>query len=132
VSKTYISLALRRLVTERANNQCEYCRLPASLSFFPHELDHIIAEKHGGQTVFENLALTCWRCNRHKGTDLGSFDPHTNEFCFLFNPRTQSWGEHFSPSHHHIEGLTPEGRTTATLLQLNTLERIAERKRLIP
>ena len=70
MSKTYITLALRRLVTERANNQCEYCRLPATLSFFPHELDHIIAEKHGGQTISENLALTCWRWGlRCSGTE---------------------------------------------------------------
>ena len=132
MSKTYISVTLRRLVTERANNRCEYCLIPATLSFFPHELDHIIAEKHGGQTTLENLALTCWRCNRYKGTDLGSFDPHTNQFCFLFNPRTQSWNAHFSPDNYCIEGLTPEGRTTAKLLQFNTQERIAERQRLTP
>ncbi len=29
--------------------------------------------------------FVCWRCNRHKGTDLGSFDPQTGEFSFLFN-----------------------------------------------
>ena len=130
MSKTYISAALRRLVTERAKNQCEYCLIPATLSFFPHELDHIIAEKHGGQTTPENLALTCWRCNRHKGTDLGSFDPYTNEFCFLFDPRTQPWPDHFNQNNYQIEGLTPEGRTTAKLLQFNTQERIAERQRL--
>lgn len=131
MSKTYISVALRHLVTERAKNQCEYCLISATLSFFPHELDHIIAEKHGGKTIAENLALTCWRCNRHKGTDLGSFDPHTNEFCFLFHPRSQSWQDHFSQNNYCIEGLTPEGRTTAKLLQFNTPERIAERQRLL-
>ena len=45
-------------------------------------------------------------------------------------PRTQSWDNHFSQNNHHIEGLTPEGRTTAKLLQFNTQERIAERQRL--
>jgi 5-methylcytosine-specific restriction endonuclease McrA len=80
---------LRRKVEERAAYQCEYCQLPAGVSFFPHEIDHIIAEKHGGKTEANNLAYTCWRCNRHKGTDLGSFDPETGEFSFLFNPRTQ-------------------------------------------
>jgi 5-methylcytosine-specific restriction endonuclease McrA len=24
-----------------------------------HQVDHVIAEKHGGQTVIENLALSC-------------------------------------------------------------------------
>ncbi|WP_225912631.1 HNH endonuclease [Nostoc flagelliforme] len=50
---------------------CEYCQLPAEVAFFPHEIDHVIAQKHGGETNAENLALTGWRCNRHKGTDLG-------------------------------------------------------------
>jgi hypothetical protein len=90
----------------------------------------VIAEKHGGKTVSENLALTCWRCNRHKGSDLGSFDPQTEAFCFLFNPRTQHWDDHFMQDGPHISGRTPEGRTTVNLLRLNTDERLAERKRL--
>lgn len=56
MSKTYIAVSLRRLVIKKANNQCEYCLISATLSFFPHELDHAIAEKHGGQTTLENLA----------------------------------------------------------------------------
>ena len=131
MSKTYIAVSLRRLVIERANNQCEYCLISATLSFFPHELDHVIAEKHEGQTTLENLALTCWRCNRHKGSDLGSFDPTTEDFSFLFNPRTQTWTEHFTQNGNYIEGLTPEGRTTVKLLQFNTKERLAERQRLV-
>lgn len=130
MSKTYISVGLRRLVEERAGNRCEYCLLPGTVTFFPYEIDHVIAEKHGGKTTSDNLALTCWRCNRHKGSDLGSFDPQTGEFCFLFNPRTQTWCDHFSQKGSRIEGLTPEGRTTIKLLQLNTPERLAERQRL--
>lgn len=95
MSSTYIPAALRRLVEERSNKRCEYCQLPANLTFFLHEIDHVIPEKHGGGTTAENLAFTCWRCNRHKGTDLGSFDPNTGEFSFLFNPRTQDWNQHF-------------------------------------
>jgi hypothetical protein len=127
---TYIPAALRRLVEERANRICEYCLLPANLAFFPHEVDHVIAEKHGGVTDADNLAFTCWRCNRHKGSDLGSFDPETGAFSFLFNPRTQQWSEHFKCEELTLVGLTPEGRTTARLLQLNSDERLAERQRL--
>lgn len=125
-----LSEDLRQAVTQRAAERCEYCQLPARLSFFPHEVDHIIALKHGGQSDLENLALSCWRCNRHKGTDLGSFDPETQQFCFLFNPRTQTWSEHFCMTSGQIQGLTPTGRTTAQLLQLNRSDRIAERVRL--
>ncbi|MGF1493943.1 MAG: HNH endonuclease [Microcoleaceae cyanobacterium] len=83
---TYISEALRRQIEERSNSRCEYCLLPSSLSFYSHEIDHVIALKHGGKTTIENLAYACWRCNRYKGSDLGSFDPETQEFSFLFNP----------------------------------------------
>lgn len=130
MSLTYIPVALRRLVEERAKRLCEYCLLPADITFFPHEIDHVIAEKHGGETNADNLAFTCWRCNRHKGSDLGSFDPQTGAFSFLFNPRTQQWDEHFKSEELQIVGLTSEGRTTAQLLQLNSDERLAERQRL--
>lgn len=130
MSLTYIPVALRRLVEERAKNLSEYCLLPADVTFFPHEIDHVIAEKQGGETNADNLAFTCWRCNRHKGSDLGSFDPQTGAFSFLFNPRTQQWDKHFKFEELQIVGLTSEGRTTARLLQLNSDERLAERQRL--
>ncbi|CDM97755.1 MAG: HNH endonuclease signature motif containing protein [Limnospira sp. PMC 1291.21] len=130
MSENYISASLRRFVEERANYRCEYCLLPANVAFFSHEIDHIIAQKHGGITEANNLALTCWRCNRHKGSDLGSFDPETGEFSFLFNPRTQEWIEHFTREQLTILGVTPEGRTTVKLLQMNTQDRLTERRRL--
>lgn len=112
---------------ERANACCEYCRMPQNIGFFPHEIDHIIAEKHGGVTEAENLAYACWRCNRHKGSDLGSFDPLTDEFTFLYNPRIQEWHEHFFVEQHRIEGQTSIGRTTEKLLQFNIPDRQRER-----
>ncbi len=128
---TYISEALRRQVEERAGHRCEYCLLPANLSFYSHEVDHVIARKHGGDTTADNLAYACWRCNRYKGSDLGSFDPKTKEFSFLFNPRTQRWDEHFTLQNDaQLNGITAEGRTTVQLLKLNSDERIAERQRL--
>jgi hypothetical protein len=130
MSQTYIPVALRRFVEERANLKCEYCLLPTNVAFFPHEIDHVIAEKHGGTTDSGNLALTCWRCNRHKGSDLGSFDPETEAFSFLFNPRIQQWSSHFALEQLALIGLTPEGRTTVKLLQMNSNERRSERQRL--
>jgi hypothetical protein len=127
MSSSYIPSALRRRVIERAQSCCEYCKLSAQVAFFPHEVDHITAEKHGGQTTLDNLAYTCWRCNRHKGSDLGSFDPITGGFAFLFHPRQQSWTEHFQWQDLEILGKTPEGRVTIYLLQLNTAIRIQER-----
>jgi 5-methylcytosine-specific restriction endonuclease McrA len=86
---TYILTTLRRQVIESAGNRCEYCLLSSETAFFPHEVDHVIAEKHGGATDIENLTLACWRFNRHKGSDLTSFDPQTRELSPLFNLRTQ-------------------------------------------
>ena len=124
---TYVSAALRRQVIERAGNRCEYCLIRAEVAFFPHEVDHVVAEKHGGATDIDNLALDCWRCNRHKGSDLTSFDPQTRQLSPLFNPRTQIWAEHFAHERERVIGLTPEGRTTVNLLHLNSEERLSER-----
>lgn len=92
------------------------------------KIDHVIAEKHGGATHLDNLAFACWRCNRHKGSDLTSFDPQTGQLSPLFNPRTQVWTEHFTDESKSIIGLTPEGRTTAHLLRLDSKERLIERQ----
>ena len=127
MSITRISPSLRRQIIERAGNRCEFCLLPADVGFFPHEIDHVIAEKHGGKTELDNLAYACWRCNRHKGTDLGSFDPETNMFSALFNPRVQTWTEHFEFDREQITGLSSEGRATVRLLRLNSDDRLSER-----
>src|SRR5438445_9213620 len=66
---------LRRQVQERAQGRCEYCLIHESDMYYPHEADHVIAEKHGGPTSLENLAWSCFYCNRFKGSDLASIDP---------------------------------------------------------
>ncbi len=68
MSKTYIPVVLRKQVYERAKGRCEYCLMPDVATFASHEIDHIIAEKHGGRTEAENLALSCTLCNKHKGS----------------------------------------------------------------
>ena len=47
--------ALKRLVWDRAQSTCEYCRLPQSLDVLPFQIDHIIAEQHGGSATIANL-----------------------------------------------------------------------------
>jgi len=118
---------LRRQVVERARNRCEYCLLPQELAASTHQVDHVIAEKYGSQTVIENLALSCTLCNRRKGSDLSSLDPVTGTLVPLFNPRTQPWSAHFRLEGAHIFGVTIEGRTTVAFLRLNAVERVIER-----
>jgi len=110
--------ALRQLVSDRAQGRCEYCLLHQDFSIYTHEVDHIIAQKHDGQATADNLALSCLACNRHKGTDLATFDPATGEITLLFNPRSQIWSEHFVVNQGRIEGMMPAGRATAKLLMI--------------
>jgi hypothetical protein len=127
MSLTYVSAELRRVVRERARDCCEYCLIPEAFGLLRHEVDHISAEKHGGETVDANLALSCAICNQHKGTDLTSIDPTTGAIEPLFHPRKNRWSEHFQLIDGRIEPLTPIGRVTARLLQFSRPERIAER-----
>jgi hypothetical protein len=123
-----IGAALRELVRSRAAGLCEYCGIPEQLTLSEHEIDHVIALKHAGQTVVENLALCCAVCNRYKGSDIASIDPDSGEVTPLFHPRRNSWDEHFEMRHGEIRGLTACGRTTARLLRLNSPMRIRERQ----
>jgi hypothetical protein len=77
MAQKYVPVALRRLVRARANECCEYCLIPESLTLATHWVDHVVAEKHGGLTEENNLALSCVLCNQHKGSDLTSIDPQT-------------------------------------------------------
>ena len=127
---TYIPENLRRQVIERAGERCEYCLLHQQVSLYTHEIDHIIAEKHRGKTVLENLCLACLECNRAKGSDFGSFDPETEVITRLYNPRTQLWDEHFQLNGARVVPLTPEGRVTAFVLKLNDEIRLRARQAL--
>lgn len=123
---------LRTRVSARAQGRCEYCRLPTEGAWAPHEVDHIIARKHGGKREMKNLAYACFDCNHHKGTDYRSFDPLTGKDVRLFNPRRQKWDTHFQ---FGINGsITPRttiGRATARLLHFNDRRRVQQRADLI-
>src|SRR5438105_3253306 len=80
---------------ERAQGRCEYCLIHEADMYYPHEPDHVVAEKHGGPASLGNLAWACFYCNRFKGSDLASIDPTSNKVVFLFNPREQRWNRHF-------------------------------------
>jgi len=122
-----VSPGLRRLVMMRANHRCEYCLLPEAVALHRHEPDHIVPLQHGGATEENNMACACFRCNRHKGPNIGSYDPVTGLLTPLYYPRRQTWRDHFKLNGAHIEPLTPEGRVTVLILQLNAPERVRER-----
>lgn len=122
---------MRREVVARAQGCCEYCLIPEVVSVTSHQVDHIIAEKHGGDTTLENLALSCLTCNLRKSSDIASLDPETGRLVGLFNPREQSWSATFELDGGHIHGLNDVGRTTVTFLQLNAEPRVIERLAMI-
>jgi hypothetical protein len=128
MAQKYVPVALRRLVRDRAAERCEYCLVPERLTLATHWVDHVVAEKHGGRTEEDNLALSCVLCNQHKGSDLTSIDPQTGAITPLFHPRRDRWADHFRLVGARIEPLTPTGRVTVRLLQLNHPDRIEERE----
>ena len=129
MSSTYIAAALRREVETRAKNRCEYCLLHADDAYFAHHVDHVIAEKHSGQTDADNLALCCAECNLHKGSDLASLTS-TGRLVALFNPRRQRWSAHFRIDGGEVTPLTDAGEVTARLLDINNPSRVEIRETL--
>lgn len=127
----HLPAALRRLVIERARQRCEYCLIDQRDTPISHEIDHLVALKHGGKTISENLALACISCNRLKGSDLTAIDPSENSIVPLYNPRSQVWTDHFEFVGVFIRGLTPAGRGTTALLRLNDLDRLSVRQGLM-
>jgi hypothetical protein len=88
----------------------------------------VIAEKHGGITAEDNLALACKLCNTFKGSDIASVDPITNDITALYHPRRDRWSEHFQLRDSEFIPLTGKARVTLRLLQLNRSDRIEERQ----
>lgn len=121
MSRAYIHKALRERVAAQAGNRCGYCRTPSFLVGTSFEIDHIIPESFGGRTEEENLWLACSACNDHKSNRIAAADPATGEIVRLFDPRRQSWFEHFAWNEEgdEIIGLTPTGRATVAALHLN-------------
>jgi hypothetical protein len=85
----------------------------------PFQMDHIIAEKHGGPTVESNLALACPHCNRFKGPNIAGLDSESVQPIRLFHPRTDSWSEHFEFEGARIVGRTPTGNASVHVLAMN-------------
>ena len=115
------SKSIARQVRERADYRCEYCQASEWLTGQQHEVDHIFPIALGGHTILDNLALACSTCNGHKHDKTEAIDPVTNIMAPVYNPRAQNWHDHFAWSKDGlmIIGLTPCGRATLYLLQMN-------------
>lgn len=120
-------------VAVRAGGRCEYCHAPEAVFNFAFQVEHVYPQSRGGTDTEENLALSCSACNLYKGDAVSGWDEVTQSPAALFDPRTQSWDEHFQVDHERAEvmGLTAAGRVTVARLQMNTPRQTAARRRWI-
>jgi hypothetical protein len=128
---TLIPPDLREAVVRRAGNRCEYCRLSQESQVATFPVDHVIPVVAEGKTAPENLALSCPRCNANKWTRVEAVDPVSGQLVPLFNPRTEVWLEHFRWSETDptlVEALSPTGRATVSLLDLNSVHHLTVRR----
>lgn len=65
MNKERIPKNLRRRVIERDGYRCVYC--DEDLVNAEVHLDHVIPESQGGPTNYQNLQVTCRKCNLAKG-----------------------------------------------------------------
>ena len=129
---TRVSAVIREQVRQRAGLRCEYCRMLEAFSPRSYHVDHIIPViRHHGTEDINNLAWACTRCNVNKASDIASYDLETQQLTPLFNPRAQSWDDHFEMDGARIVGKTPVGRVTVSLLQMNSLSQLEARELLI-
>ena len=126
MNRTLVS-QLRRLTGDR----CDYCRIPRRLDPLPFQVDHIIAQQHGGQTVLGNLAWSCLHDNKHKGPNIAGIDPVTGDLVPLFHPRRQRWERHFDWNGAILVGRTRIARATIRVLAVNDPDAMAFRAELM-
>lgn len=123
-----IDVSTKRQVRTRAQKQCEYCHIQQDRELLPHHVEHIIPRQHLGTDNEDNLALACYYCNAHKGTNLTAYDPIDGSLQVLYHPRLQEWEHHFRIDYGVVTGLTAVGRTTVRLLCMNDEIRVETRR----
>jgi hypothetical protein len=122
---------LEELVWQRASGCCEYCQVPQQYDRLPFHIDHVLAKKHRGLTLASNLCLACFACNNHKGPNIAGVDPASKKVVPLFHPRRHKWHRHFRWNGAILVGMSPTGRATVAVLEMNLPARIAFRQWLI-
>lgn len=119
---------LQRFVEQRAGGRCEYCGPSQEGQEARFHIDHVTPLARGGATADENLALARVSCSLRKAARQHALDPETGEEVALFNPRAESWKEHFRWDGVQVEGLTATGRATVGALKMNRLLILAIRR----
>lgn len=129
MSRPHIPDSLRERVRQRAGYVCEYCLLHEDDTIHRFQVDHVISEKHQGPTEVHNLAYCCPFCNRAKGSDIAGRE--NEHLVRLYNPRIDTWSDHFVLDAEHIRARTEVGAVTLRLLGINSPHRKSLRQALI-
>ena len=126
-----ISETLRAAIAERDHYRCAYCLTSEANCGLRRHLDHIIPQAAGGETTLDNLCLVCFSCNVYKGAHRTGYDPLTQTHGPLFHPLRQQWTEHFTwdEGKIHIIGVSPCGRATINVLNMNNPIIVQARRR---
>jgi len=121
MSDQRVTAEQRRFIEERAQGCCEYCGSLARYAPQSFAIEHIVPRSKGGETILENLALSCPGCNSHKYNKTHGYDPVSGQMTALYHPRQQNWCEHFAWNFgcSIVIGLTPTGCATLEILHLN-------------
>ena len=92
----------------------------------------LIAQKHGGASEADNLALSCF-CyyNSFKGPTIAGFHPASGRVFRLYHPRKDRWERHFRWNGPVLEGRTAIGDVTVAVLSINHPDAVAVREALL-
>ena len=122
--RSRISADVRERVRHSAADRCGYCLSRQEYVLGQLHVEHIVPIAKGGSDDEDNL------CNNYKGTQTQEVDPVTGAVVSLFNPRLDSWADHFRWAEDGalIEGQTPCGRATVLALQLNNVLAVTVRR----
>ena len=117
----YIPPSTRARVREQSGDLCGYCHAPQRIVWGTLELDHLVPSSRGGSNAEVNLWTACSICNSFKSDHESVVDPETGQITPIFNPRIDSWNDHFRWDFDgaRILGRTPTGRGTIQALQMN-------------
>lgn len=108
-------------VAQDARGECGYCRAPQRALPYRLEVEHLLPVSLGGRDERENLWLSCHKCNKLRSNRVVGTDPLTQKEVALFNPRRDSWNDHFAweGCGLYIIGKSAMGRVTVAALRLN-------------
>lgn len=126
----------RDTVERRAGYRCEYCRIVG----WELQVDHIVPRSPRRRSAADflpeslddqdNLAAACAHCNRFKADFTTGRDPVSGREVRLFNPRRDTWEEHFDWSVDYLRllPLSAIGGATITRLRMNAPILVRQRR----